>query len=182
MSEVITTARPYAQAAFEEAQKLADLKGWSEVLVSLAEAVSHAEVRAVVTNPRVSKAQVANLMEGFLMKSLGGVQAKAQQRNFVRVLAENQRMLLLPEIAAIFESLKSEAEKTVNVVVDSAFELSADQQQKIVQALKMRLGREIKLVCKVNKDLLGGVVIRAGDKVIDGSVRTRLGEMANVLA
>ena len=176
MSEVITTARPYAQAAFEEAQKLADLKGWSEALLSLAEAVSYPEVRAVVTNPRVSKAQVASLMEGLL-----GGQATVQQRNFVRVLAENQRMLLLPEIAAIFESLKAEAEKTINVVVDSAFELSVQQQEKIVKALKVRMGREIKLVCNVNKELLGGVVIRAGDKVIDGSVRTRLGEMANAL-
>lgn len=177
MSEAITTARPYAQAAFEEAQKLADLKGWSEVLLSLAEAVTHPEVRAVVTSPRVLKSQIDKLMDGFL-----GSQAKAQQRNFVRVLVDNQRLLLLPEIVALFEALRAEAEKTVNVVVDSAFELSAAQQEKIISSLKARMGREIKLVCKVNKELLGGVVIRAGDKVIDGSARTRLGEMANALA
>jgi F-type H+-transporting ATPase subunit delta len=177
MSEAITTARPYAQAAFEEAQKQADLKGWSGVLLSLAEAISHPEVRAIVTNPRVAKAQIDSLMEDLL-----GNQANAQQRNFVRVLAENQRLLVLTEIAAIFESLKAEAEKTVNVVVDSAFELSAAQQAKIVSSLKARMGREIKLVCKVNKELLGGIVIRAGDKVIDGSARTRLSEMANALA
>jgi ATP synthase, F1 delta subunit len=177
MSEAITTARPYAQAAFEEAQKLADLKGWSEVLLSLAEAVTHPEVRAVVTSPRVLKSQIDNLMDGFL-----GSQAKVQQRNFVRVLVDNQRLLLLPEIVALFEALRAEAEKTVNVVVDSAFELSAAQQEKIISSLKARMGREIKLVCKVNKELLGGVVIRAGDKVIDGSARTRLGEMANALA
>lgn len=177
MSEAITIARPYAQAAFEEAQKLSDLKGWSEVLLSLAEAVSHPEVRAVVTNSRVRKSQIEKLTEGLL-----GGQAKAQQRNFVRVLVDNQRLLLLPEIAGLFEALRAEAEKTVNVVVDSAFELSAAQQQKIVSSLKARMGREIKLECKVNKGLLGGVVIRAGDKVIDGSARTRLGEMANALA
>jgi F-type H+-transporting ATPase subunit delta len=177
MSEAITTARPYAQAAFEEAQKLGDLKGWSEILLSLAEAVSHPEVRAVVTSPRVLKAQIDKLMEGFLDS-----QAKPQQRNFVRVLVDNQRLLLLPEIVAIFEALRAEAEKTINVVVDSAFELTAAQQQKIISSLKASMGREIKLVCKVNKELLGGVVIRAGDKVIDGSARTRLGEMANALA
>jgi len=177
MSEAITTARPYAQAAFEEAQKLADLKSWSEMLLGLAEAVCHPEVRSVVTNPRVAKTQVESLMEGLL-----GTQAKVQQRNFVRILVDNQRLLLLPEIVAIFEALRAEAEKTVNVVVDSAFELSAAQQQKIISSLKARLGREIKLVCKVNKELLGGIVIRAGDKVIDGSARTRLGEMANALA
>ena len=177
MSEAITTARPYAQAAFEEAQKLGDLKGWSEVLLSMVEVVNHPEFRELVSNPRVAKSQLESLMDAFL-----GSQAKVQQRNFIRVLVDNQRLLILPEIAAIFEMLRAEAEKTVNVVVDSAFELSAEQQEKIIRALKARMGQEIKLVCKVNKALLGGVVIRAGDKVIDGSVRTRLGEMANALA
>ena len=177
MAEALTTARPYAQAAFDEALKRGDLKGWSEMLLSLAEAICYPEVRAVATNPRIAKSKVEGLLEGLL-----GGQAKAQQRNFVRVLVDNQRLLLLPEIVSIFESLRSEAEKTVNVVVDSAFELSDAQQEKIISSLKTRMGREIKLVCKVNKELLGGVVIRAGDKVIDGSARTRLGEMANVLA
>lgn len=177
MSEAITTARPYAQAAFDEAQKLNALKAWSEMLLSLAEAVNHPDVRAVVTNPRVAKSQVEGLVEALI-----GSGASAQQKNFVRILADNQRLLVLPEIAALFETLKAEAEKTVNVVVDSAFELSAAQQDKIVSSLKKRLGREIKLVCQINKELLGGIVIRAGDKVIDGSARTRLGEMANALA
>jgi F-type H+-transporting ATPase subunit delta len=177
MAEALTTARPYAQAAFEEALKLGDLKGWSEMLLSLTEAISHPEVRAVVTSPRFLKAQIEKLMEGLL-----GSQAKPQQRNFVRILVDNQRLLLLPEIVALFEALRAEAEKTVNVEVDSAFELSTAQQEKIISSLKVRMGREIKLVCKVNKDLLGGVVIRAGDKVIDGSARTRLGEMTIALA
>jgi F-type H+-transporting ATPase subunit delta len=177
MAEALTTARPYAQAAFEEALKLDDLKGWSEMLVSLAEAISYPEVRAVVTSPRVAKLKIESLLEGLL-----GGQAKAQQRNFVRVLVDNQRLLLLPEIVSIFEALRAEAEKTVNVLVDSAFELSDAQKERIISSLKTRMGREIKLVCKVNKELLGGVVIRAGDKVIDGSARTRLGEMANALA
>lgn len=177
MAEAITIARPYAQAAFEEAQILADLKGWSEVLLSLAEVVAHPEVREVVTSPRVAKSQIEGLMDGLL-----GEQTKPQQRNFVRMLVDNQRLLVLPEIAAIFEGLRAEAEKTVNVVVDSAFELSVAQQEKIASSLKARMGREIKLVCKVNKELLGGVVIRAGDKVIDGSARTRLGEMSSALA
>jgi F-type H+-transporting ATPase subunit delta len=177
MSEAITTARPYAQAAFDVAQKLADLKGWSEAILSLAEVVNHPEVRAVVTSPRVKQEEVESLMI-----ALVGDKADIKLRNFVRVLVENQRLLILPEIAAIFEALRAEAEKTVNVVVDSAFELSVAQQEKIISSLNKRMGREVKLVCKVNKDLLGGVVIRAGDKVIDGSARTRLGEMANALA
>jgi len=177
MAEALTTARPYAYAAFEEAKKLGDLKGWSEMLIAMAEAVSHPEIRAIVSSPRFLKSQVENLMDAVL-----GSNAKIQQRNFVKVLVDNQRLLLLPEIVVLFEALKSEAEKTVDVVVDSAFELSAAQQQKIISSLKARMGREIRLVCKINKELLGGVVIRAGDKVIDGSARTRLGEMANALA
>lgn len=177
MSEAITTARPYAQAAFEEAQKLSDLKGWSEMLQSLAEAVTSPEVCTVIGSPRVAKAKMGELLCDIL-----GAQLKAQQKNLIRILAENQRLMLSPEIAAIFETLKTEAEKSVNVEVDSAFELSTAQQDKIVSQLKKRMGREIKLTCKVNKELLGGVVIRAGDKVIDGSARTRLSEMANALA
>jgi F-type H+-transporting ATPase subunit delta len=177
MSEALTTARPYAQAAFEEAQSLGDLKGWSEMLVSLAEAIGNPDVRTVMTSPRVSSAQVQNVLEGLM-----GGSSNAQQRNFIRILADNQRLLILPEIAGIFEALRADAEKTVNVVVDSAFELSAAQQEKIVNSLKQRMGREVKLVCNINKELLGGVVIRAGDKVIDGSARARLGEMANALA
>lgn len=177
MSEAITTARPYAQAAFDEAQKLSDLKGWSEKLVGMAEAISHPEVHALVTNPRVEKKQIEGLMEALL-----GNAATLQQSNFLKILVDNQRLLLLPEIVSIFEYLRAEAEKTINVVVDSAFELSAAQQDKIVSSLKKRMGREVKLECKINKELLGGVIIRAGDKVIDGSARTRLGEMANALA
>ncbi len=177
MAEALTAARPYAYAAFEEAQKLGDLNGWSEILLSLAQAISHPEIRTIITSPRFLKLQIENVMEGML-----GKQAKIQQRNFVRVLIDNQRLLLLPEIVVLFEMLKSEAEKSVDVVVDSAFELSAAQQEKIISSLKARMGREVKLNCRVNKELLGGVVIRAGDKVIDGSARTRLGEMANALA
>ena len=177
MSEAITIARPYAQAAFDEAQKLNSLKAWSELLINLAELANQAEVQAVISNPKVSRAQLFGLMEALM-----GTTASVQQRNFVHVLAENQRLSVLPEIAATFEALKAEAEKTVNVVVDSAFELSAVQQEKIVASMKKRMGREVKLTCNVKKDLLGGVVIRAGDKVIDGSARTRLGEMAVALA
>jgi F-type H+-transporting ATPase subunit delta len=177
MSEAITTARPYAQAAFDAAQSQANLKGWSEALLTLADAVCHLELKAVISSPKVSQAAIEGLMDGLL-----GNSADTQLRNFVRVLVDKKRLNVLPEIAVIFESLRAEAEKTVNVVVDSAFELSVVQQEKIISSLKKSMGRDIKLVCKVNEELLGGVVIRAGDKVIDGSARTRLGEMATALA
>ena len=177
MSEAITIARPYAQAAFDEAQKLNSLKSWSEMLIGLAEVVSQSEVNAVINNPKVSKTQQFGLMEMLI-----GNSASTQQLNFVHVLTENHRLSVLPEIAATFEVLKAEAEKTVNIVVDTAFELSAAQKEKIIGSMKKRMGREVNLTCNVKKDLLGGVVIRAGDKVIDGSARTRLGELAVALA
>ncbi|MDD4929200.1 MAG: F0F1 ATP synthase subunit delta [Gallionella sp.] len=177
MSEAITTARPYAQAAFDAAQSLSDLKGWSVAILSLAEAVSHPDVQAIIGSPRVARASVESLLLGLL-----GAKTSPGLHNFVRILVEKRRLAELPEIAAIFEALRAEAEKSANVVVESAFELSVAQQDKIIASMKKRMGREIKLVCNVNKDLLGGVVIRAGDKVIDGSARTRLAEMATALA
>ncbi len=177
MSEAITIARPYAQAAFEEAQKLNALQAWSDALIALAEAASHPEVRAIIGNPKVAKTQVASLMEAFLGKS-----PDAKLQNFVRILADNRRVSVLPEISASFAALKAEAEKSINVVVESPFELSTAQQDKIVASLKKRMGCEIKLESRIKKELLGGVVIRAGDKVIDGSALTRLGEMATALA
>lgn len=177
MSEANTIARPYAQAAFDQAHKLGDLKGWSAVLITLAELLGNPDVQAAVSNPRIAK----NKIEALVLE-LCGTQLTVQQRNFIRVLAEGGRLNVSAEIAAMFEALRAEAEKFVDVTVASAFELSAAQQQKIAAALKARMQREIKLSCKIDKALLGGIVIRAGDKVIDGSAFTRLGEMANALA
>jgi len=106
MSEAITIARPYAQAAFDVAQKQNALKLWSDLLISLTELVEQAEVNAAINNPKVSKAQITNLMNDF-----AGSAASGQQSNFVHVLAENQRLQILPEISALFEVLKAEAEK-----------------------------------------------------------------------
>jgi F-type H+-transporting ATPase subunit delta len=177
MSEAITTARPYAQAAFDEAMKQNDLKGWSELLQAGAIAVAHAEVRQVIDSPRANVGQV----EG-LMLALCGVKAESLQGNFVRLLIENQRLSVLPQIAGMYEVLRAEAEKSLDVNVISAFELSEAQKQKIVDALKKRMNRAISLSCQTDKQLLGGIVIRAGDKVTDGSARARLGELAIALA
>ena len=177
MAEFITVARPYAQAAFDEARKLGNLKGWSEMLQAGAEAVLNAEVRAVVTSPRVIRTQLEALM-----LSLSGAKASGPEGSFIKLLVESQRLILLPEISALFEALRAEEEKSVEVIVTSAFELNEAQQQKITAALKKRLGREIRLSSQIDKALLGGVIIRAGDQVIDGSARNQLSELANALA
>lgn len=176
MAESITVARPYAQAAFDEARKLGNLKGWSDMLQAAAQAVGNAEVRAVVTSPRVIRSQLEALM-----LALSGGNSKSEQ-NFIKLLTESQRLTLLPEIATHFEALRAEEEKSVDVLVTTAFELDEAQKQKMTAALKKRLGREIRLSCAVDNKLLGGAIIRAGDKVIDGSARSQLSELGTALA
>ena len=177
MAESITVARPYAQAAFDEARKLGNLKGWSETLQAIAQATLNADVRAVITSPRVIPSQLEALM-----LALSGDKATSAEANFIKLLTENQRLIILPEIAAHFESLRAEEEKSVDVLVTTAFDLSETQKQSIVTALKKRMGREIRLHSEVDNKLLGGAIIRAGDKVIDGSARNQLAELANALA
>jgi F-type H+-transporting ATPase subunit delta len=176
MSEANTIARPYVQAAFEAAQKQGDLKGWSAVMQVLTELMANADIRAVVSSPRVKHGQVEELM-----LQLAGDLNK-EQSNFVRILAQSGRLEVVAEIAEMFEVLRAEAEKSAQVTVSSAFALNDAQQQKIAAALKSRLGCDIKLSCNVDKTLLGGIVIRMGDKVIDGSANTRLTELAYALA
>ena len=177
MSQAITVARPYAQAAFDEAQKLDELKAWSEMLHAAAEATMQKDMQSVMASTRVTTAQLSQLMI-----DICGGKLKTTEQNFIKLLAENKRLVVLPEILEMYEALRAEAEKSVDVTVTSAFDLNEVQKQKITTALKASLGREIKLNCETDRTLLGGVVIRAGDKVIDGSARTRLSELAVALA
>lgn len=177
MAESITVARPYAQAAFDQARKLGNIKGWSDMLQAAAQAVVNTEVRAVITSPRVIQSQLQALM-----LALSSAKANGPESNFINLLVENQRLTLLPEIAALFEILRANEEKNIDVLVTSAFELSEAQKQKITATLKKRMGREIRLSTKIDRELLGGAIIRAGDKVIDGSARSQLSELANALA
>ena len=176
MSEANTIARPYAQAVFGVAQKQADLKGWSAVLQTLSELWANEEVRAVISSPRVKSEQ----LEGLMLQLVGNL--NAEQSNFVKVLVQAGRLSVVLEIKEMYEVLRADAEKSAQIIVSSAFVLSDEQQQKIAVALKARLGRDIKLSCNVDKALLGGIVIRMGDKVIDGSANTRLTELAYALA
>jgi F-type H+-transporting ATPase subunit delta len=177
MSEAITIARPYAQAAFDFAKQKGELKSWSELLSAAATGVGDAQVAALIVNPQLTSNQLRELMQ-----ALVGNAAGQSGQNFLRLLIEEHRLPVLPEIAEQFERLRAEEEKSVDVEVRSAFALDEAHKQKIVAALKARMGREIRLHCEVDEALVGGAVIRAGDQVIDGSVRTRLAEMSSALA
>jgi F-type H+-transporting ATPase subunit delta len=176
MAELTTLARPYAKAAFEHARAQQQLTNWSAML-GLAAAVSQDDtVQRMLKAPRLTSAEKA---AAFI--EVCGDEFNAQVRNFIQVLAENERLLLLPEIDALFELYKSEQEKSVDVEVTSAFALSAEQQDKLAKVLSARLSREVRLHAAEDPALIGGVVIRAGDLVIDGSVRGKIAKLAEAL-
>ncbi len=177
MAEKQTLARPYTEAVFGLAKAQKSLAQWSEMLAFLEAVVADENIQHLTSNPRVERARFLDLLLG-----IGGKNITEEGANFVRLLVENHRLLLLPEIAMQFETLKAEAEKRVDASVTSAFPLDAAQLELLSEALKRKFGREVKLTTQTDKNLLGGIVIRAGDVVIDGSVRGRLAELATHLS
>ena len=176
MAELTTLARPYAKAAFEHAQAHQQLASWSAML-GLAAAVSQdGTMQRVLKAPRLTGADKATTFN-----EVCGDKFDAQARNFISVVSENGRLDLLPEIAAQFELYKAEQEKSVDVEVTSAFALSTEQQDKLAKVLNARLSREVRLHVTEDAALIGGVVIRAGDLVIDGSVRGKIAKLAEAL-
>lgn len=176
MAEPSTVARPYAEAAFRLADEAGALGRWSEMLAALAMVARDERVRAAVGDPKLSEAQVAGLFISILAGKLN-----AEAENLARVLAANGRLELLPEIRTQFEALKNEREGVVEVEVQSAFELSDAQIRDLVQRLEKKTGRKVRARIEVNKDLIAGVRIVLGDKVIDGSARAQLGALETAL-
>jgi F-type H+-transporting ATPase subunit delta len=177
MADKSTIARPYAKAAFEEARDRKRLGPWSQSLQTAATVVSDSRVAALLGNPRVTPEELAALVS-----DTAGPQLDEAGRNFVRALADNRRLSLLPEISTLFDELKGEAEGIVDVTVTSAAPLDDSQRGKLAAALERRLGRSVRLHCATDPDLIGGAVLRAGDMVIDGSLRGRLERIAYALA
>ena len=177
MAERITIARPYAKAVFQLAQGQQRLPQWSEVLRLAASIVADRRVKALLGNPGVSAAQLVDLVTG-----AGGDAFDEPAGNFIATLAANRRLGFLPEIAARYEQMRADAERTVDVIVTSAVELSAEQQTRYTEALARRLGRQVRLHCQIDATLLGGAVVRADDLVIDGSVRAGLSQLAAATA
>jgi len=175
MSQPLTLARPYARAAFELASSGRALGEWSSKLAFAAQAAADPQVRALFGNPRVGPAELASL---FLPEGEAG---DSQFAGFINLLADNQRLSALPEIAALFEQEKREAEKVLQVRVRSAAPIDANETAKLKDALKRRFGRDIELEQTIDPSVLGGAIIDAGDVVIDGSVRGRLHQLEAAL-
>lgn len=176
MAEKSTIARPYAVAAFGLAKENKELAKWSDMLGFAAIVVTDEAMQDYVNNPKVEQETLIRLL-----LEVCGDQLNELGKNFIKVLVVNKRLNVLPEIAVLYNELRADAEKTVEAEVISAFPLTDAQQNTLVEGLKKRLGRDVTLVSKVDENLLGGAIVRAGDLVIDGSVSGQLSKLETAL-
>jgi len=183
MADNNTIARPYAQAVFELANESGDLGAWSDALALAGQLLDGGEVVAYLSDPAFSNEQRLEFLTGLFGKAgakvLGGKDKRGT--NFLKLLLEYKRVAVLPEIAVHFDTLKAEVENIVEVTVTSASPISKKQQDTILSALRERLGRDVNIETRIDENLIGGAVIRAGDVVIDGSLRARLEGLATAL-
>ena len=177
MAETRELARPYAVAAFKQAEEEGGLGEWAEMLELLAAIARDPAMSGLITNPRVGRARLVELFIDVCGDRLSGT-----GRNFVKVVGQYGRFALLPDIALRFAEERAAREGRNQIQVASAFKLSKPQRTTIVRAMEKRLGTKVTLDCVVDDSLIGGVVIRAGDLVIDASLRGRLEQLAQTLA
>lgn len=184
MADQTTLARPYAQALFELASADGALADWSAALDAAGTLVALPEVAELVGDPSISEARLLEMLQSLLgeLPPATPLTGDGHGRNFLKLLIANDRVGLLPEIAERFQALKLQAENTVDVTITTAAAMDDSQENQITQALRARLGRDINVTTAINEDLIGGAVIRAGDFVIDGSVRTKLTKMSALLS
>jgi len=177
MSEYQAIARPYAQAVFELAKDAGDYQSWSSVLAYAGAVAADPQIRELAHNPRVDDETIIQVFE-----DICGDRLFPQAKNFLRLIVGSDRIFALPDVVIQFEKMRAEAEGTIEAELISALAVSDDQKAKIAKFLSKRLGRKVTL--RVNEDptLIGGAILRAGDMVIDASVKGRLAEFAANLA
>ena len=176
MAELSTLARPYAKAAFEYARENTELALWLEQIATVAAVTMDSVMEGALNNPSMTAEQQAQMVGDVCGDTLG-----PEVRNFIAILASNKRLALLPKIYALFAQYKANHDKSVDVEVVSAFELADATRDRLAEVLGKKLEREVKVSTSTDDTLLGGVLIRAGDLVIDGSVRGRLNKLAEAL-
>ncbi|HUW38447.1 MAG TPA: F0F1 ATP synthase subunit delta [Rhodocyclaceae bacterium] len=176
MAENVTVARPYAEAAFQLAQTGNALSGWAEALARMAAVAEDPDMRACIDNPRLSSQDLARFFLGVVGEGL-----PVEQQNFVRVLVDNGRLGVLPEISEQFVLLKNGCEGTKEAQVTSAFPIDAAGLSKLVAELERRFQCKIQASVSIDPELIGGVRIAVGDQVIDASVRGKLAAMSAAL-
>ena len=176
MSELATLARPYASAIFKRAKETAATVTWSENLAFMSAVMASEEMSAVVSNPKVNKDRLSALVLDVCREHIA-----KEGANFLALLLQNNRLALLPFIAKQFEELKAEDEGYVDVDVLTAFAFTKDALQKFAASLEKTLSKKVHLNVAVDKSLIGGVLVRAGDRVIDGSIRGQLQNLRKAL-
>lgn len=176
MAELTTLARPYAKAVFADAQEKNSLDAWSSSLALLSVCSADENMAKVLSHPSLTASQQAQAL-----LDVCGDKLNEAAKNLVAILAENKRLALLPEITALYEELKAKMQNAVDVVVTSAFALTDAQSAKLATALKAKLNCEVRMTSEVDESLVGGVIIRAGDLVIDGSITGKLSKLAEAM-
>ncbi|MDP3876635.1 MAG: F0F1 ATP synthase subunit delta [Methylobacter sp.] len=176
MSELATLARPYAAAVFKRAQEAGTTEKWSNSLAFISAVLNDKEISVVVDNPKVNKERLSALMLDICQE-----QVDEEGANFLKLLVQNNRLTLAPTIAELFEALKAESEGYVDVEVTTAYAFSKEGQQSFTATLEKSLSKKVHMNVTVDKSLIGGVLVRAGDRVIDGSIKGQLQQLAKRL-
>ncbi len=172
MADIATIARPYAEALFASA-KPNDLSSWEKQLDELALYLENNELLTLVSNPKLGADNLATLVLGFL-KSKPDEPIAA----FIKLLANNHRLIVLPEIAKQFTAMKNKSEGAAEALITSAFPLEGAALNDLLVSLKKRFGgKELRPTVVINPNLIGGVRVQVGDEVLDGSVRAQLGHL-----
>lgn len=180
--ELQTLARPYAKAVFEIANAEQQLAAWGECLSVLAATVADARVAALIAAPALTREQLGETLAGIVAAAgLGEQAAWPRMQSLVHLLAENRRLPLAGAIAGLYEVLRGQAESRVDVQVTSAVAVAAPQAEALQAAIGKRLGRSVEVSWQVDAELLGGAVVRAGDLVVDGSLKGELERLSQVL-
>ena len=175
MSELATIARPYAKAAFELAVDKGTVEAWNDMLFFAGQVTSDEQVKTLLGSIATEAEQSDVIIK------LCAEQLNEQGQNLIKLMAENERLAAIPAVAELFAELKADYEKEIEVDVVSATALADDAQAKLVAALEKRFARKVKLNCSIDEAIVSGLVIRAGDTVIDGSVRGKLERLTTSL-
>ncbi|QOJ24598.1 MAG: F0F1 ATP synthase subunit delta [Gammaproteobacteria bacterium] len=176
MAEAITVARPYAEAVYKHAVTNESLAQWSKVLQLAAAVAENENVKSLIGNPIISAKQLSEI---FI--EIGKSKFNSEARNLLMLLAENKRIVILPQISQLFEQLKAQHEGVLEAKVVSAFEMEGKQLKKLVEDLERKFKRKIEAQVSVDSELIGGIKVEIGDEILDASVRGKLEAMAIAL-
>ena len=176
MAELVTLARPYAQAAFDYARKADKLSDWTSALQTAANIAADAKFSRLIDDPRFNSEQLQQLLF-----DIGGDDFSPDVQNFLRTMVENGRLPLLPDVSQLYDQLRNDEQNRIEVEVVSAYAVKKDQQRQLIEALEKRFGKSVELHTRIDKSLIGGAIIRVGDEVLDGSLAGGLNQLANQL-